>query len=82
MWYFCEKSLVPHGWSAVNEMVCLRLAEKDPRFGAWSRDWQKKGWIFGGGDPIGDPESEMLYLSSKVRYERISKITVKDAPKT
>ena len=77
---FCKQEFKPRGWSAVNEMVCYRMADSDPRIGAWTTDWQTKGWIFGG-HPQRDPGSEMAYLRSQVRYERIHKITIKDAPK-
>lgn len=64
----------------MNELVCYRMSENDPRIGAWTRNWQTKGFIFDY-PYLPDPVTEKAYLGTKSRFlQRISKITVKDAP--
>lgn len=80
VWYFCKQEFTPRGWSATNEMVCYRMADSDPRIMNWTKEWQTKGLIFGG-HPQRDPATELAYLNSQIRYMRIGKLTVEDAPK-
>ena len=76
IWYFCEQVFKPRGWSAANELVCYRMPEHDPRAATWS---QKKHMFFAE-LPAADGNSEVAWLTSKHRFLRFSKLTVKDAP--
>jgi hypothetical protein len=76
VYYFCERVSKPRAWSS--ELVCYRMKENDPRIFQWTHGWQKKGNIYFLKEGL-DKETEMAYLRTKVTYERVSKITVKDA---
>jgi hypothetical protein len=76
LWYFCKQIFTPRGWSGGNELLCYRMAENDPRAAAWL----KRQDLFFAELPPTDPISEVAWLTSKHRFLRFSKLTVKDAP--
>jgi len=75
-WYFCEQVMKPRGWSAINELVCYRMPENDPR----AATLFKRQDMFFAELPATDAASEVAWLTSQHRFLRFSKLTVKDAP--
>jgi hypothetical protein len=80
VYYFTKVVFHPRG-HGFNELVCIRMAEDNPQIGAYTDKWQTRGRIFYTDYPFHTLEDEKRYLSFKMSYERIRKITIVDPPK-
>ena len=84
VYYFTQTFFREQGWSGYNELVCLRLLEGDSRISNLEKEYHNKGNVFQI-DYLGYPHKnydldfEKERLQHFKRYDKIGKITIKDA---